>query len=410
MLFNLFGKKKEPSSPEKGKRSKYLELAVHSVIKETADAITIKFESPEEGLSYQAGQFLTLIIPVDGQEIRRSYSLCTSPATDSHPSVTVKRVASGQVSNYLNDTLKPGDTVRVVEPMGAFTTDINPENQRHLIMLGGGSGITPLMGLLKSVLHQEPQSKVSLIYANRDASSIIFRQSLDTLMQQYAGRFQVVHVLEDPADHTDALEGRVTAERLPTLLSELPFQELSTEYFLCGPQGMMENVRKALKQMDVPPHLIHKESFVTRKSPSVDTAPVDTAPVDTTAKEEVAETDAETKETPTATWDDDRPPGAYQTSQAKVTEAHEVTVHYEGETYRFTVDPGSSILETALALDIDLPYSCQSGLCTACMGKCVSGRMKLDEEDSLAEEDLKQGYVLTCVGHPLTSDVVIEID
>ena len=391
MLFNLFGKKKE--EPE---RTKYRELTVRSVVKETADAITIGFEAPEGGLPYQAGQFLTLIIPVDGQEVRRSYSLCTSPAVDLHPSVTVKRVASGQVSNYLNDTLKPGDTVQVLEPMGTFTTPIDPTNQRHLVMLGGGSGITPLMGLLKSVLHQEPQSKVSLIYANRDPSSIIFRQQLMDLQQQYPERFHVVHVLEEPADHAEAVAGRVTTERLPELLSDLPFQESSTEYFLCGPQGMMENGRAALKALDIPPHLIHKESFVTRKSDKESTA--STGVPDTATADQAA------------SWDNESAPGAYQTSQATVTEAHEVTIRYEGETYTFTVEPESTILETALALDIDLPYSCQSGLCTACMGRCTSGRMKLDEEDSLAEEDLKEGYVLTCVGHPLTSDVVIEIE
>ena len=395
MLFNLFGKKKK--EPDTKKDSRYLELVVRSVVKETADAITIVFDAPEGGLPYQAGQFLTLVIPVEGKEVRRSYSLCTSPAVDPHPSVTVKRVASGQVSNYLNDTLKPGDTVRVLEPMGTFTTPLDAANQRHVVMLGGGSGITPLMGLLKSILHHEPQSKVSLIYANRNPASIIFFQPLETLQQQYPDRFHVVHVLEEPADHTKALAGRVTAERLPELLSDLPFQAATTEYFLCGPQGMMENVRQALKELDVPPHLIHKESFVAQKAtkePSADIA---------------AET-PEASEGPTATWDSDTVPGAYQTSQATVNEAHEVTIRYEGETYNFTVEPESTILQTALALDIDLPYSCQSGLCTACMGKCTSGRMKLDEEDSLTEEDLKEGYVLTCVGHPLTSDVVIEID
>ena len=399
MLFNLFGKKKkeEKEASEVPERTKYRELTVRSVVKETTDAITIVFESPEGGLPYQAGQFLTLIIPVDGEEVRRSYSLCTSPAVDPHPSVTVKRVASGQVSNYLNDTLKPGDAVRVLEPMGTFTTPVDAANQRHLVMLGGGSGITPLMGLLKSVLHQEPQSKVSLIYANRDPSSIIFRQQLDDLRQQHADRFHVVHVLEEPADHAEALAGRVTAERLPELLSDLPFQESSTEYFLCGPQGMMENVRTALKSLDVPPHLIHKESFVARKPAQEEANAIPSA-------------DTATENKPTATWDEASLPGAYQTSEVAVTEAHEVTIRYEGETYNFTVEPESTILETALALDIDLPYSCQSGLCTACMGKCTSGRMKLDEEDSLAEEDLKAGYVLTCVGHPLTSDVVIEID
>ena len=392
MLFNLFGKKKEKPQPQK--RNSYHTLTVRSVVKETDDAITIVFELPEGGMEYQAGQFLTLIIPIEGQEVRRSYSLCTSPATDPHPSVTVKRVASGKVSNYLNDTLKPGDTVQVLEPMGTFTTPIDPAQQRHLVMLGGGSGITPLMGLLKSVLHQEPQSKVSLLYANRQPSSIIFRQLLDELQQQYAGRLHVVHVLEEPADYTKALEGRITTERLPELLAGLPFQEAVTEYFLCGPQGMMENVREALQALNIPPHLIHKESFVARKA----TETADSPPA---ATEEAA---------PTATWDSESTPGAYGTSQMKASEAHEVTIRYEGETYTFTVEPESTILQTALALDIDLPYSCQSGLCTACMGKCTSGRMKLDEEDSLAEEDLKEGYVLTCVGHPLTSDVVIEID
>ena len=393
MLFNLFGKKKEASASEKSspqKSSKYRDLTVRSIVKETADAITITFETPAEGLPYEAGQFLTLILDLEGEEVRRSYSLCTAPAVDPHPAVTVKRVASGKVSNYLNDTLKPGDTIRVAEPAGTFITPVDAANQRHLVMFGGGSGITPLMGLLKSVLHTEARSKVSLIYANRSVSSIIFRQQLVKLEQQHSERLHVVHVLEDAADHADAYEGQVLAERVPELLAALPFSEATTEYFLCGPQGMMENVRQALQTMDVPPHLVHKESFVLSKS--------------ATAKKDNA------AEKPTATWDTDTPPGAYQTTQATVDAAHEVTVRYEGETHRFTVEAESTILQTALALDIELPYSCQSGLCTACMGKCVSGRMKLDEEDSLTEDDLKQGYVLTCVGHPLTDNVVIEIE
>ena len=393
MLFNLFGKKKEAAAPEKPspqKSSKYRELTIRSIVKETAEAITITFETPAEGLPYAAGQFLTLILDVDNEEVRRSYSLCTAPAVDPHPAVTVKRVASGKVSNHLNDTLKPGDTIRVAEPAGTFTTEIKASNQRHLVMFGGGSGITPLMGLLKSVLHGEPQSRVSLIYANRSADAIIFRQQLTSLKEQYAERLHVVHVLEDATNHPEAHEGQVLAERVPELLEALSFSEATTEYFLCGPQGMMENVQRALRAMDVPPHLVHKESFVLSKSA---TAKTDGAP-----------------EQPTATWDTDTPPGAYQTTKATVDAAREVTVRYEGETHRFTVEPESTILQTALALDIELPYSCQSGLCTACMGKCTSGRMKLDEEDSLTEDDLKEGYVLTCVGHPLTDNVVIEIE
>ncbi len=235
MLFNLFGKKKEAPAPEKS--SRYRKLTVRSIVKETADAITITFEMPAEGLPYEAGQFLTLILDIDGDEVRRSYSLCTAPAVDPHPAVTVKRVASGQVSNYLNDTLKPGDTIHVAEPAGTFTTQVDAANKRHLVMFGGGSGITPLMGLLKSVLHTESQSRVSLIYANRAADSIIFRQQLASLREQYIDRLHVVHVLEDATDHPDAQEGQVLTERVPDLLKSLSFSEATTEYFLCGPQG-----------------------------------------------------------------------------------------------------------------------------------------------------------------------------
>ncbi len=390
MLFNLFNKKKEDTetTPETG----YHALKVRDIIRETSEAITIVFEKPAQEMSYESGQFLTLILPMEGKEIRRSYSLCTSPLIDPHPSVTVKRVASGKVSNYLNDTLKPGDTLQVMEPKGTFITPMHVDNQRHVVMFGGGSGITPLISLIKSLLHSEPHSRVSLIYANRSEETIIFKNQLEALQKQYPGHFHVLHVLEEPSKGFACTPGMVTADRVPELLSQLPYQEPQTEYFLCGPQGMMDEVMKALRAMKIGPRLIHKESFVAGPNQKKEPAAV--------------AADADTQ----AGWDTGTSVGAFGNTHKPVTEAHEVTIRYEGETYRFVVAPESSILQTALALDIDLPYSCQSGLCTACMGKCTSGRMKLDEEDSLTEEDLKEGFVLTCVGHPLTSDVVIEIE
>ncbi len=394
MLFNLFSKRKEKSEDKPA--DKYVQLQVREIIKETADAITIVFEKPAHGLAYEPGQFLTLIIPIEGREIRRSYSLCSSPMTDPYPAVTVKRVASGKVSNYLNDTLQIGDQLRVMQPMGVFTTPLAAENQRHVVMFGGGSGITPLMSLIKSMLHAEPHSKISLIYANRHAESIIFKNQLKALSQQYPERFQIIHVLEETSGALACLGGLITAERVPELLTQLRLQEPVADYFICGPQGMMDQVTEALRQLEIPPHQIHKESFVSSES----------------SRKSEPQPSQEEKIEPTqqATWDAPQPIGAYQTFKEKATETFEVTIMYEGETYRFAVEPESTILQTALALDIDLPYSCQSGICTACMGKCTSGRVKLDEEDSLTEEDLQQGYVLTCVGHPLTSDVVIKID
>ncbi len=393
VLFNLFNKKKEDkeemeTTPETG----YHTLKVRDIVKETSEAITIVFEKPAQEMAYDAGQFLTLVLPIEGKEIRRSYSLCTSPLTDPYPSVTVKRVASGKVSNYLNDTLKPGDTLRVMEPKGTFITPMHVDNQRHVVMFGGGSGITPLISLIKSLLHSEPHSRISLIYANRREDTIIFKDQLEALQKQYPGHFHVLHVLEEPSEGLACTSGIVTADRVPELLNQLPYQEPQTEYFLCGPQGMMDQVMQSLRTMKIGPRLIHKESFVAGPNQKKEQAPV--------------AADAASQ----AGWDTASPVGAFGNTHAPVTEAHEVTIRYEGETYQFVVEPENSILQTALALDIDLPYSCQSGLCTACMGKCTSGRMKLDEEDSLTEEDLKEGYVLTCVGHPLTSDVVIEID
>ncbi len=393
MKFNFFSKSKSKEEPEAStpvKKSSPKELTVKEITRETADAITIVFDQPD--LTYKSGQFLTLILDIAGEEVRRSYSLSTSPLTDEYPAVTVKRVASGKVSNYLADALQPGNTIKVQAPAGTFTTELNSDQPRHLIMFGGGSGITPLMSLIKSVLEQEPMSKISLVYANRDEEAIIFREHLHQLQSQMPERFHLTHILENTSSQFTSHSGLITPERVPELVAELPFSEDKTEYFLCGPQGMMENVQQALGGLNVPPSLIHKESFVAASAKPKKEKPTSEA------------------QAPSATWDTETTVGALGNDKAPVTETHEVTIIFEGETHRFAVDPDSTILETAIALDIDLPYSCQSGICTACMGKCTSGRMKLDETDALTEDDLREGYVLTCVGHPLTSDVTIEID
>ncbi|MFP4091711.1 MAG: 2Fe-2S iron-sulfur cluster-binding protein [Cyclobacteriaceae bacterium] len=381
---------------------RYHQLKVKEVIRETPDAISIVFEKPEEKMPYKPGQFLTLIVPIEGKKQRRSYSLSSCPFLDTYPTVTIKQVAGGAVSTYLNKNLKAGDTLEVMEPMGMFTTSLIGTEQRHLVMFGGGSGITPLMSIMKSVLYAEPKTKVSLVYANRDKESIIFRKQLDALQERYDRTFRVVHLLEEPSADFPSLSGRIEPERVAELLAELPEHPATdTEYFLCGPTGMMDNVMRGLQMLEINPNRIHKESFVAGV-----TAPLEDGeqaiippPQDSEVSEEVAE-----KETY------DGPPGAFDTSGAQVTEAQEVTILYDGEEYTFMVEPGNSILHTALALDIDLPYSCQSGICTACMGRCTSGRVKLDEEDTLTDSELKEGYVLTCVGHPLTPGVRIEID
>jgi ring-1,2-phenylacetyl-CoA epoxidase subunit PaaE len=372
MAFGLFKKKESSSKPEETHGPHYFDLKVKDIIHETRDAITIVFEQPERKIQYKSGQFLTLIVPVNGKDVRRAYSLCSSPFTDNDLAVTIKRVDNGLMSNWLPDTLKTGDRVKVMEPMGQFTTEFRADNKRHLIMFAGGSGITPMMSLIKSTLAQEPDSICSLIYCNRDIDSIIFKNQFDAMQPEYEGRLHVIHVLDNAPMNWQGYSGLLNHDMLKKLFERIPDWGIEkTTYLMCGPEGMMKNVESLLDQHHIPKEKIFKESFVQ-------------GTIDKDKKQEAAPTTGEEK-------------------------VREVTIRYDGQEYKVLVEPNRTILETALDQGIDLPYSCQSGLCTACRGKALSGKVKLDEEEGLSQSERDEGYVLTCVGHPLTDDVVIEI-
>lgn len=369
-MFGLFkkGAKKEegPAPPQH-----YYDLEVAEIVQETKDTIRIVFEQPVPALDYKSGQFLTLIATVDGKEIRRAYSLCSSPFLDEKPAVTVKRVDDGKMSNWLPDNLKVGNRLKVMAPTGHFTTEFDSANKRHLVMFAGGSGITPMMSIIKSTLTQEPESIVSLIYCNRNIDSIIFRDELDKWEKKYQGRLHVIHILDEAPMNWQGYSGLLNPEMLKKLFERIPdWGGEKTTYLMCGPEGMMKNVDSLLSQHNIPREKIFKESFVQ-------------GTIDKDKKEVVVS-----------------PAG---------NKAREVTVRYDGNEFKFTVEPNRTILETALDQGIDLPYSCQSGLCTACRGKALSGTVKLDEEEGLSQSERAEGYVLTCVGHPMSDDVVIEI-
>jgi len=376
MAFSFFKKpeKKKEAAPKEERHvgPRYYELKVKNIVQETKDTISIVFDQPSTGkMKYRAGQFLTLIVPFQGKEVRRAYSLCTSPHVDDDLAVTVKRVEDGMMSNWLPDNLKVGDAMKIMEPMGQFTTDYEPGNKRHVVMFAGGSGITPMMSLIKSLLSQEPDSIVSLIYCNRDIDSIIFKDELSRLETHFEGRLHVIHILDNAPMNWQGYSGLLNPEMLEKLFERIPDWGVKhTTYLMCGPEGMMKNVDTLLGQHNIPKENIFKESFVQ-------------GTIDKGSKKET-ETSGEAK-------------------------AREVTIRFDGNEYKVLVPPGKAILETALDAGIDLPYSCQSGLCTACRGKALSGKVKLDEEEGLSVSERAEGYVLTCVGHPLTDDVVIEI-
>jgi len=296
--------------------------------------------------------------------------LCTSSITDEFPAVTVKKTINGKASNYLFNNIKKGDALEVMQPSGTFTIDTKRSNNRKVVLIGAGSGITPLMGITKAVLAEEPSSEVYLLFGNRNEQSIIFDKKLQELTVKYKERLKIIHILSQPSSDWKGHTGRLNRPSIIKLLETFPsFDFTRADYFVCGPEGMMHEAMEAFKLLRVPTDKIHKESFVSA-------APLETGHV--VNSNSVSDT--------------------------------EVMVVYQGTEYKFKVPASQTILQAALDQDIDLPYSCQSGLCTACMGKCVSGKVKLDETDALSDKELERGYVLTCVGHPVTNDVVIEID
>ena len=364
-MLGLFKRRKKKQGK---KAASYRYLKVKDINKQTADSVTIVFEQPEEKIEYKAGQYITCICDLEDKEERRAYSLSTSPYMNEPLSITIKKEDGGKVSNYFYDHLKPGDELKIIQPMGNFTTAFNEDNQRHLIMIGGGSGITPLMSLITSALEIEKHSFITLIYGNRNEDTIIFKDKLSELEDKYPDRIKVHHVLSRPSSNWRGIKGRLDPETLNNIMKESP-EYYQTEFFLCGPRGLMQMVEDTLKDNEVSDDHIHKESFVA--SSEIEDVEIVKKPLD---------------------------------------QPKEVTILYDGEEYTIEVVPGKTILETALDNDIDLPYSCQSGICTTCRCKKLEGEIEMEETEGLTDEELKEGYVLVCVGHPLTKKVKLEVE
>lgn len=349
---------------------KFVPLQVLEVIHETDDAFTIRFANPDPALfTYKPGQYLTLKVNYEGDSLRRAYSLSSCPATDSHLSVTIKAIPDGRVSSYLRRSLKAGDTLEVYPPMGKFVVETSPATPKHYVLIGGGSGITPLYSILRTVLLQEPASRVTLVYANRNERSIIFADALKQLEAQSHGRLQVVHVLEKPAGTWDGLMGMLTQPLALDVLGQIKQNSsLPTEWYMCGPTPMMDAVTAALKQLGVADGDIYREYY---------SAPL---PDDTDEEEEI---DYELRD-------------------------REITVKLDGKTTKVKVAAGTNILDAAIASRLDPPYACQEGICSTCRAKVHSGLVQMIEREGLSDEEIEAGYVLTCQCYPLTDDVNLE--
>ncbi len=358
-------------------------LSVKKVTNETSDALTLTFDVPsdlKEKFKYTQGQYLTLKFQLNGKEERRSYSMCSSPV-DSDLSVTVKKVDGGKVSTHIHQHIKAGDTIEVMQPDGRFFTELHEDNKKNYYLIGAGSGITPLMSILKTVLEKEPMSFVFLLYGNRNEDSIIYKDQLENLQKRYAGQLMVEHVLSQPNREKksglgglfskgkitwEGKIGRIDGGVVQKFLDDNAPRHKTSEFFLCGPGGMIDNAQKVLLDAGFGKENIHREYFTTEElSGGVAASGVAGARV-------IATLDGKKKEV--------------------------------------VVPEGKHILFALLDEKIDAPYSCTSGACSTCMAKVTSGSVKMDACYALDDSEVANGFILTCQAHPTTDVVELTFD
>ncbi len=354
--------------------SKFHSLEVASVKQETSDAISISFKIPAElqhEYAYKQGQYLTIQANINGEDVRRAYSLCSSPVTGELPAVTCKRVDGGKMSNYLASEVKTGMMLNVMPPQGRFFTEMDPTNQKHYILVGGGSGITPLISIIKTVLLKEPNSKCTLIYGNRNIASIIFKTELDQLQSNHPERLNVLYSIDTAESGWNGITGFLTPEKISELIKQSQGSINQREYFLCGPEGLMTQARTAFNQLNLPSANVHIEFFV--------------APVSDKKIEEP------------------------KVEQNLDFEGSKVFVIIDGkETELILKDNKLSILHAAIKAGLDAPFSCEAGICSTCMAKVMEGSVRMDENNILSDEEVAKGYVLTCQAHPTSKIVRLE--
>jgi len=349
-------------------------LKVAEIVPETAEANSIRFEIPPElrnDFAFKAGQHLTLRTTIGGEEVRRNYSLCTAPA-EADWMVTVKRIGGGLFSNWVGDRLKPGDVVDVMVPHGSFTTEFGSANRRHLVGIAGGSGITPVVSLIKTLLREEPESRFTLLYGNRDSSSIIFLETLAALKDKHLGRFEIYHFLDQEEQDIELFNGMLNRERLEEAISALvPDAPVVDGWFICGPGPMMDAAEAALLDRNIAKERIHIERFTADR------------PADAVAREM-----------------------AQLQTQAEGTT---VAVTLDGRTRRVPFTEGN-ILDSARAAGLPAPFACKAGVCATCRAKVIKGKVEMAVHYGLTDEEVADGYVLTCQSVPLGDGVAVDYD
>ena len=356
--------------------SQFHALHVSSVARNTRDAVVVTFEVPHaltNEFSFRPGQYLTLKCDVDGQELRRSYSICSAPH-DGVMRVAIKRLDDGAFSTWANTELQAGQSIEVMPPAGNFTIDFSPEHSRHYVAFAVGSGITPIFSLVKSALSIEPDSRFTLFYGNRASSSVLFREEIEDLKNTYMERFSVVFIMSRESQDIELFNGRLDGQKVNQLLSVWLDPQDIDYAFVCGPQTMIEDVVQGLQDKGIAKDRIKFELFGAPKGPRA------------------LRTGHDAKTAP----------GKGQC---------ELTVIQDGHSRTLVINKNQdNLLDAALAQGVELPYSCKGGVCSTCRCKVVEGEVDMDVNFALEDYEVARGFVLTCQSYPVTDSVTIDFD
>ncbi len=358
-------------------------LAIKEVKRETPECVSIAFHIPEEkadAFAYKQGQYITLKMQVNGEELRRSYSACSSPLLEEDLRIAVKEVEDGRASSYLNRQAAPGMQIEVMPPMGNFTVDMPADRSQNFVAFAAGSGITPILSLLKSALVANSSNTFTLFYGNRERKQIIFAEALQELEQKYGERLKVVHVLSREASDDPLFEGRISDEKCQKLFQRFPRAASADHYFLCGPFDMIQNLRGALQDMNIDADKVHFELFTT-EPPAANGSESSTA-ADAVAGE----------------------------SGQQVVELCKVTVILDGDETEVEVSKEDNILDAILDAGLDAPYACTGGSCCTCRAKVLEGSAIMDVNYALSDREVEDGYILTCQSHPTTERMTVDYD
>lgn len=346
-------------------------LTVAEVRHETDDCVSVRFDLPaslQEAFRFQHGQYLTLKTLIDGEEVRRSYSICAG-VPENELRVAVKTVPGGKFSSYANGRLKPGDVLEVMAPQGRFTTPIEPEKAKSYVLFAAGSGITPVISIAKTVLALEPESEVTLFYGNRRTTSVIFREEIEDLKNRFMGRLRVFHVLSRESQDVDLLHGRLDRAKVDRLLDALVDVSEIDHVFVCGPEEMTNAVRAACAERGIADGHVHFELFGT----------------------------------PVA--------GAANRNEPVITgEKTRVTVILDGLRTEFDMDRGSNVLDAGRDAGLDLPFACKGGVCATCRCQVVEGEVEMAVNYGLEPSEVAAGHVLSCQARPKTDALVVDFD